>query len=182
MEKIPSKVMIAKVPIIGKLFEYTLYIKFSNELVSINSVERKVIVEEKPLITVKTNNRGKRKVEKEGADAGTILQKDYSKIEIINPFDHPRCCISDADLAEVILRRLMRKAFKKSVSLVRPIVIAHPLQNINGGLSSFEISGLKNIFQTLGARETYIWIGAPLHYEQLINYNFSEASGELIKA
>jgi hypothetical protein len=73
--------MLAKLPIIEKFIVYTLYIKFRNKLVSINSVESKIIIEEKSLVLGRTNNKGQKCIDKAGNDAEAIVKRIILKLK-----------------------------------------------------------------------------------------------------
>ena len=65
---------------------------------------------------------------------------------------------------EVVSKRLM----------IRPIIIMHPTDELEGGLSDIEKHAVRQLAAAAGAREVFVWTGRPLKDIELISLNFPE--------
>ena len=116
--------------IINKFFKNTIYIEFSDELISVKHVETGNLIEDKPLLALKKSQKGKKIVYAVGSEVEQ-LQND-STISIHNGFSHPRVCINDFEIAQATLMYFIRKVLNKKI-MVRPIIIMHPQKDFQGG-------------------------------------------------
>jgi len=155
--------------IIDKLSKNTLYVEFSDEWVSIKHVETGNTIEDKPLLAVKQNRKGKNIVHAVGAKV-ELLQNDAT-ISIHNGFSHPRVCINDFEIAQATLMHFVRKALNKTI-LIRPIMIMHPKRDLQGGLSRIEERAIKELAEAAGARKCYVWVGRRLKDIEMISLTF----------
>nr|WP_321402393.1 rod shape-determining protein [uncultured Desulfobacter sp.] len=155
--------------IINRFFKNTIYIEFSDELISVKHVETGNRIEDKPLLALKKNQKGKNLVYAVGSEVEQ-LQND-STISIHNGFFHPRVCINDFEIAEATLKYFIRKALNKNI-MIRPIIIMHPKKNLLGGLSQIENRAIKELAEAAGARECYVWVGRQLKDVEMISLNF----------
>lgn len=87
--------------------------------------------------------------------------------KLLNGFDHPRSCVADIDVAAALLRYLIVKLINRRL-MVRPIIVMHPLEKTEGGMTSFEKRGLIELAGSAGARKTFIWAGHTLTHNELI--------------
>ncbi len=156
--------------IINKFFKNTIYIEFSDELISVKHVETGNCIEDKPLLAIKKSQKGKNLVYAVGAEVEQ-LQND-STISIHNGFSHPRVCINDFEIAQATLRYFIRKALNNKNIMIRPIIIMHPKKNLQGGLSQIEDRALKELAEAAGARQCYVWVGHQLKDVEMISLNF----------
>lgn len=162
--------------ILNRFFKNTLYIKISPDLVSVTFIEQNLVYEDKPLVALKQGQKGQRVVTAVGADAQIV--GGYGSVSIHNPFDHPRSCLRDFDIAEEVLRYFIHKVAGKGV-LVRPIIVIHPLGKIEGGLTQIEWNALRELAISAGAREVYVWTGPLLDHQEVALLQFPESRGKL---
>ncbi|MCP4346496.1 MAG: rod shape-determining protein [Desulfobacterales bacterium] len=155
--------------IINRLFKNTIYVEFSDEWISVKHVETGNTIEDKPLLAVKQNKKGKNIVFAIGAEVEQ-LQNDTT-ISIHNGFSHPRVCINDFEIAQATLMHFIRKALNKKI-LIRPIMIMHPKGNLKGGLSQIEDRAIKELATASGAQKCYVWVGRRLKEIEMISLNF----------
>lgn len=157
--------------IIDKLFKNTIYVEFSAEWITVKHVETGKIIEDKPLLAIKKDDKGKNiilaigsKVEQIKTDTGVVIH---------NGFSHPRVCINDFEIARATLMHFVRKVLNKKI-LVRPIMIMHPNGNLDGGLSQIEDRALKELASSIGAQKSYVWTGRNLKDVELVALNFPD--------
>ncbi|MBI9092949.1 MAG: rod shape-determining protein [Desulfobacterium sp.] len=155
--------------IINKLFRNTVYVEFSDEWISVKHVETGNTIEDKPLLAVKQNKKGKKIVHAVGAEVD-LLQNDTT-ISVHNGFSHPRVCISDFEIAQATLMHFVRKALNKKI-LIRPIMVMHPKRDLQGGLSQIEDRAIKELAEAAGARKCYVWVGRRLKDVEIISLKF----------
>ena len=155
--------------IIHKFFKNTIYIEFSDELISVKHVETGNLIEDKPLLALKKSQKGKKIVYAVGSEVEQ-LQND-STISIHNGFSHPRVCINDFEIAQATLMYFIRKVLNKKI-MVRPIIIMHPQKDFQGGLSQIEERAIKELAEAAGARQCHVWVGRQLKDVEMISLNF----------
>ena len=159
--------------IINRLFKNTIYVQFSAEWISVKHVETGKTIEDKPLLALKKNRKGRNVVLAVGSEVEQI--KADPGVVILNGFSHPRVCISDFEIAQATLMHFVRKALNKTV-FIRPTMIVHPKGNLEGGLSTIEDRALKELASAAGARKSYIWIGQKLEDAELISLIFPKTT------
>jgi len=162
------------VSIINKLFRNTLYVEFSDEWISIKHVETGNTIEDKPLLAIKQNKKGKNIVQAIGGEV-ELLQNDTT-VSIHNGFSHPRVCINDFEIAHVTLMHFVRKALNKKI-FIRPIMIMHPKRDFQGGLSQIEDRAIRELAEASGAQKCYVWVGRRLKDLEMISLNFPTQDG-----
>ena len=99
----------------------------------------------------------------------TIKSMKNGEIITINattPFSTKRLLVGQFSIIE----KLLTAGFKKlNKNLLSPIVIIHPLENIDDKLSEVEEKVFKELALSAGAREVKLWIGEELTDEELLN-------------
>ncbi|XVJ70999.1 MAG: hypothetical protein HEQ39_16285 [Rhizobacter sp.] len=98
---------------------------------------------------------------------------------MVNPFAHPRSLISDFTVAELVLKAFVKKVLRKSFWQPSPVLVMHPMVNVEGGLTQVEIRCLRELAFTAGASRALIWQGQNLTDEQLLAEQFP-ANGQRI--
>lgn len=153
-------------------FKSTVYIRFSSSLIHVRLVEKNRTIEEKPLIAISRKN-GKYRVAGVGKEADIVKSKDPSSVTIHNAFNHPRTFVSNIDVAEATLRQFVYLVIQRKV-MVRPLIILHPLEKIDGGITHIELKGLLDLGLSIGGRKVYVWTGRNLKDIELLNSEFLE--------
>jgi rod shape-determining protein MreB len=82
------------------------------------------------------------------------------------PFSHQRMLIGNFTRASALMKAGLKKVL--SFALVRPVVLVHPLDTLDGGLSEIEQRVLRELVLGSGARKVVIWIGPPLSDQEVI--------------
>jgi rod shape-determining protein MreB len=158
------------IQLLSKIFKNTIYIKFSSEKIQLRYVEKMEVLNDEPIIAIKNN--GKRKiVAAVGAASRKEQSKDPSNVTLHNAFKHPRTFVSNFEIAEATLRYFICKLVQRKM-FVTPLVIFHPTENIEGGVTQIERRGLEELGASIGARKTYVWIGKTLTDNELLDEKF----------
>jgi len=164
--------------IFNKWFKNTVYIRFKSDWMSARLVEKNRIYEDKPILALIKDNK-KYKILSVGTDAELEYAKDKTDLTLCNGFQHPRSCIKDFEVAEATIRHFLCKLFIAHRVLFRPIIVLHPLEKAEGGLTQVEARALKELGESAGALEAYIWVGRELTDDELVNLEFPEKEGTL---
>jgi len=85
-----------------------------------------------------------------------VLEKEY------NGFDHPRTIIADFAIAEKTLLLANQALIGKKRLTPSPIMVIHPLERVEGGLTAVERRALEELGAGAGARKVYVWDGRQL--------------------
>ena len=150
--------------------ENTIYIKFSSELIHIRYAEKNRIIEEKPIIAVsKAKNR--HIVVAVGKECDRAQSKDPSKIQVYNAFKHPRTFLSNFEFAEATLRYFINKIIQRKI-LIRPVIVLHPTEKLDGGITQIEFRGLMELGTSIGGKKVFIWKGHTLTNRELLDASF----------
>jgi len=149
----------------------TIYIRFSPQLIHIHYAEKNQTIEEKPIIALCDNKKKKRQVVAVGNESAKIQAQDPAKIQIYNAFKHPRTFLSHFELAEATLRYFICKIGSRKIML-RPIIILHPTENLQGGITQIEYKALIELGVSIGGRQVFVWTGRPLTNKELLDTAF----------
>lgn len=91
------------------------------------------------------------------------------RLEIINPFAHPRSLISDFNRAEQLLKHQVRRIFENSSWFFSPYIVLHPLGSPLGGLTKVEIRAFRELAISVRATEVFVWTGRPLTDQEILS-------------
>ncbi len=150
----------------------TIYIKFSSNSIHIRYAERNRIIEEKPIIAIR-KIKNKHIVVAVGKDSERAQAKDPSRVQVYNAFKHPRTFLSNYEFAEATLRYFICKIVHRKM-LVRPIIIFHPTEKLDGGITQIEFRGLMELGTSIGGRKILVWKGHTLTHNELLDTSFLE--------
>jgi len=75
------------------------------------------------------------------------------------PFSGARLLVADPDAARAAVGQALREAMPPGLA---PVLVMHPLQKLEGGLSLLEARALSEIGYALGARKVVVVTGDPL--------------------
>ena len=146
-----------------------LYIRLRSEWLSVRDVATSEVMEDAPLAAI--CGHSKEKIAAIGAAARDAAQR-IPDCRLVNPFDHPRTIIGDFPVAEKVLQYFVRKVYQRRV--IRPIMVLHPLEKLEGGLTNVEMRALRELGDGSGAWEVYIFTGRELTDYQIRNVRFLE--------
>lgn len=136
------------------------YIRVKPDLLSVRDTGQKKSVEDRPVVAVSEGE--KPGIIAIGANAESEAARQNQPYRLINPFDHPRTIIADFTVAEKLLQFFFRQLAHSKIFRPSPIVILHPLDKTEGGLTQIEVRALQELGAGAGARETHIWTGKEL--------------------
>ncbi len=77
-------------------------------------------------------------------------------------FTTNRLLVGQFSEAEEALRNGMKGLGKSKWSLVSPVVVIHPMEKTEGGLSQVEERTFKELAMSAGARKVVVWVGHEL--------------------
>lgn len=84
------------------------------------------------------------------------------------PFTTTRLLVGQFQEAESLLRQAIREVSGRGLFQVSPIVVIHPIEMIEGGLSEVEQRIFRELALGSGARNVFVHIGAPLTDSQVV--------------
>ena len=88
----------------------------------------------------------------------------------IEPFTTKRLLVGDFSTAEKYLRAVLKKVHEGKWFSSSPVVIIHPMEMIDGGLSQIEERALVELAAGAGARKVVVWVGHELSDQEVINH------------
>lgn len=81
----------------------------------------------------------------------------------LNPFSHPRTLLSNFSRAEAFIRQCISEATGNRPVKTSPIVVMHPMEKLDGGLTQIERRAFLELGYGAGAREVHVHTGQPLN-------------------
>lgn len=154
-------------------FQTIVYVKLQPDQITLQEMKTGKVISEEPVAAVTVVMKKSVKTLKLlaiGAQAKS--HAGNSKNFILNPFKHPRTILADFVVAELVLKELIKKAFRSRLFLVVPIVIMHPTTEWEGGLTKNEIRGLRELAARSGAKQIFIWEGPELTQHEITSLHF----------
>lgn len=91
-----------------------------------------------------------------------IEGKVEREITAQKPFSTTRLLLGQFQEAESLLRKALREIGSGSLFQVSPVIVIHPLEMVEGGLSEVEARAFRELALSSGARRAYVYVGAPL--------------------
>jgi rod shape-determining protein MreB and related proteins len=152
-----------------------LYVKMSPERLTVRNVKNGTEVSDVPEAAVTTDDEpvviafGKNARAALTAKPTSVVDRlaPPRKLQIINPFAHPRTPISDFLVADVLLRALVAELLGRTWFSRGPIVVIHPIRTLEGGLTQIERRAIIELGASAGAYEVVICVGRELSDEEL---------------
>jgi len=142
------------------LFSSTIYIQLREERITITNIDTQSVYDQRPYIAIDVSNSKQKVIRAVGADAYN-LRLDKS-LEVTNPFSHPRLLIADFKRAEKVLMQGLREVNPSKIIAPRPIVIIHPMDKLEGGLTDIECKVYRELALGAGAIEVHLHVGEEL--------------------
>lgn len=150
--------MIAK--LITRLVSATVYVQLREDRLKITHMEKQSVYDQRPYIAI--NNAGSKKQEIMAVGDAAYRLRGDSQLEVSNPFSHPRVLISHFSKVEKVLTYGIREVLNSGLIPPSPIVIMHPMEKLEGGVTEIECRVYRELAMGAGAREVYIHIGREL--------------------
>lgn len=130
-------------------FKNNLAIDLGTSNILVYSEGEGVVYDEPCVVAVGIDNNGRRKVLAVGAEAKNMLGRTPDKIKAIRPLKNG--VIADFEIAQALLKEIIKKSSKKA-SLLKPrIIICVP-----HGITEVEKRAVKEAAESAGAREVYL--------------------------
>ena len=162
-----------KIRIMLKMFRNTIYIRLRAQKISLLHVESGEELSLLPEVAIETLANGKKAILAVGADASSAA-KTHPNVVAVNGFQHPRTLIADFTAAEQTLKYCIRALMPKTLFAPSPIIIFHPLEKEEGGYTQVEMRAFEELCTQVGARKTYIKVGAELSKEELQRISYEQ--------
>jgi len=140
-------------------FDAQIYIQIWENRIKATNIKTGKVYDEKPLLAISLNEKGTKLIEAVGNDA---LFAENSKIKVINPFSHERSLISNFEIGEKLLQHIIGLLLQQSIFKLRPRVVIHPMEKLEGGLTIVEERAFKELAIGAGAREVIVYQGSEL--------------------
>jgi rod shape-determining protein MreB len=157
------------------LFRSTLYVRIAAQRLALLHVESGREFADTPLLALDASS-GKPVVVGVGSEAAAKAGLD--KITVANGFDHPRTLLADFTIAEQTLRQFVVRIVPRSLFAPAPVIVLHPLEKLEGGLTQIEARALAELGRGAGARQVFVWEGPALSVDELRTLDFP-ATGKL---
>lgn len=77
----------------------------------------------------------------------------------VNGFEHPRSVIGDFTVAEQTLKLALQALFRERKLAPSPVLVLHPVEKTDGGLTSVEHRALMELGEGAGGRKVHVWEG-----------------------
>lgn len=128
----------------------TLYVQIWENRIRVVDVDSDNVFDEQPLLQFNRLKNGKVEV---------VAFGNQAYVDAVNPFSHPRVLLADFFIAELLLKKIIQKLSGKKLTLSAPVVIIHPMEKTEGGLTMIEIRALREMALGAGARDVTIYQG-----------------------
>ncbi|MDG9927237.1 MULTISPECIES: hypothetical protein [unclassified Pseudomonas] len=161
-----------------RLARSTLYLKLGARRLSGLHLPSGKAFDELPMLAIEHARDGSRKGVAMGTEA--LKLQERSEIRIVNGFDHPRTLLADFPVAEQTMKLFLRRWRPRFPWNRPPVLVLHPRERLEGGLTQVEIRAFTELFTANGIRTLYIWTGRELTPEELRDLAFPTAEGTLI--
>jgi len=96
------------------------------------------------------------------------------KLEISMPFNHPRVLLADFVAASELLKFVFKRILGKN-NLFAPVVIMHPMEEMDGGFTPIERRAFRELGLVAGARDVFLYEGEELTLNELKSGSFKTA-------
>lgn len=139
----------------------TLYVQIWENRIKVTDINTGKIFDEKPLLAIEVTDKGQSAVAV-GNDASMAVGDN---IKVTNPFSHPRVLIADFTMGEKLLQNIFQILHHKKWLAASPLVVIHPMEKLEGGLTMVEHRVLLELAAGAGAREVTVYTGSelPIH-------------------
>lgn len=142
------------------LFSSTVYVQLREDRIKIINIDTQAVYDQVPYIAIDASNPKQRVIRAVGADAYSLrLAKD---LDVSNPFSHPRLLVADFAKAEKVLMQGMREVNESKFIAPSPVVIMHPMDKLEGGITDIECKIYRELALGAGAREVHLHVGKEL--------------------
>jgi rod shape-determining protein MreB len=142
-----------------KKFNSCLYIQLWDNRITVTNSNGEKVYDDVPFIAFRKSGKNQMVVDDIGHKAKFMK---HNNNQVINPFTHPRTIINDFYAAEKLIQMIIQSIFQKRFISPSPVVIFHPMETFEGGLTMIEDKALREVMLGAGARESVIYQGSDL--------------------
>lgn len=97
------------------------------------------------------------------------IESGRSQMEVSSdPFTTERLLVGKFSAAEYVLKRGIRQLHAGRWLTPSPIIVVHPMEKTENGLSEVEERALRELAVGVGARKVFVWVGQVLSDEEVI--------------
>ena len=150
-------------------FRTTLYVQIWENRIKVSSIESRNGYDEKPLVAVESDKKGNKVIAAIGNQASSFVFKNDGVV--INPFSHPRVLFSDFEIAEKLLQHIIHTLNERKFFAPSPLLVIHPMEKTEGGLTMIEKRAFKELGFGVGARDVVVFVGKEL---SIYDFNFDD--------
>lgn len=141
-------------------FSSTVYVQMREDRIKIINVNTQAVYDQVPYIAIDVSNPKQRVVRAIGTEAYSLrLDK---KLDVSNPFSHPRLLVGSFEKAEKVLMQGMREVLSSKLLTASLVVIMHPMEKLEGGVADIECRIYQELALGAGARKVHIHVGKEL--------------------
>jgi actin-like ATPase involved in cell morphogenesis len=98
-----------------------------------------------------------------------IEGKKEREISAQKPFTTTRLLVGQFQEAESLLRKAIQEISNGSLFQVSPVIVIHPIEMVEGGLSEVEERALRELAMSSGARSVFVHVGASLTDPEVVS-------------
>jgi rod shape-determining protein MreB len=149
-----------------------VYVRIRSNSISLRDLSTGSELEDEPVVALSKSPKPIVLGVGRGAEAAAMLQRVPFVLQ--RPFAHPRSLISDFLIAEKLLQQLVRRLIKGKPFRASPVMIIHPLEKLEGGLTQIEARAFQELAAATGAREAHVWVGRELQDHELRAKTFKQ--------
>jgi len=142
-------------------FTSTVYVQLREDRIKIVNIDTQAVYDQVPYIAIDVSNPKQRVIRAIGAEAYSLrLDK---KLDVSNPFSHPRLLVGNFEKAEKVLTQGIREVLSSKLLTPNPIVIIHPMEKLEGGVADIECKMYRELALGAGAWKVHIHVGEELN-------------------
>ena len=142
---------------IANFWRPTLYLQIWSHRVRCVNITSGASFDDVPWMAMTPQKKRGRSVLAIGRTA--VAQRGKPKIELANPFDHPRLLLSDCECAEAYLKRVFRPLCHNGLFTPAPRVLLQPMEKLEGGITQIEHRALREVVLGAGAAQVIVYNG-----------------------
>lgn len=154
----------------GLLGDAPVYVRLQHDRIRLRHAATGREIDEKPVLAVSTTVP--RTILGAGRTAAEQAALTRSAWELVNGFDHPRLLLADFQVAERTLRHFLRQLLGSRLLPPSPVLVMHPLERLEGGITPIEVRAMRELAAGAGAREALVWTGPELTDAELSEGTF----------
>ncbi|MBK5969410.1 Rod shape-determining protein MreB [Thiorhodovibrio litoralis] len=145
------------------------YVTISANRLAVRDIVQGKTVELQPLVCIDRRQKPERIL----AVGEAAQQANRAEgCEIVNPFAHPRTLLADFTVAEKLLQHAVHQLATNALLRPSPLMILHPLEKTEGGLTQVEVRAWQELAAGAGARSAAVWVGGELSDADILDCRY----------